>query len=123
MPPSSISSPAVTRSATRILLLDQTALLHQLLVEPLVRLHPLRVLGAGREGGLERSLADVAFVLRGVRDLAEKADVPLHSLLGHVGWAENAPQHVVGDIGAKASLIVGIAFQSAAGVRPGSNNV
>src|SRR5439155_1109986 len=47
-PPSKIRIDAVARSAARILLFQQPALGHQLLVELLVVLHPLHVLGAGR---------------------------------------------------------------------------
>src|SRR5712675_1867918 len=51
--PRSIRKEAVARSAVRIRLLEQAALRHQVLVQLLVLLHPLGVLGAGGEGGLE----------------------------------------------------------------------
>src|SRR5688572_18822823 len=103
-PPSAISTTAVTRSPARILLLGEAALLHQLLVQLLVLRHPLRVLVAGRERRLERALAEVRLELRRVADLLQEADVPVDRRLRHVGRAEDAAQHVVGDVGADRLL-------------------
>src|SRR6185436_5389494 len=65
-----ISVSAVTRSAARIaLLLQQSALLHQITMERLGLGQPLDVLVAGRERGLERALVHVLPPLRGLRHL------------------------------------------------------
>ncbi len=52
-----------------MLLLDQTALFHQFLVELFVLLYPFHVLAAGGEGGLERALVQVILELLSIEDL------------------------------------------------------
>src|SRR6185295_11888812 len=104
MPPTSASIDAVTRSATRMLLLEQAALGHQVLVKLLVLLHPLHVLGPGREGGFQRALLEVLLPLRRLGDLLEERHIPSGRFLGHVGRPEDAPQHEVVEIGAQRLL-------------------
>src|SRR5712664_122447 len=73
--PRSIRMDAVAMSAVRIRLLEQAALRHQVLVQLLVLLHPLGVLGAGDEGGLQRSVLQVLLELGRLVDLAEEVHV------------------------------------------------
>src|SRR4030095_1409408 len=95
MPPTSTSTDAVTRSAPRMLLLERPTLGHQILVEPLVLVHPLHILGAGQEGRLERAVLHVLLPLRRLRHLLEESDVPVHRVLGHVGGGR-AQHHASG---------------------------
>src|SRR5262249_20732074 len=82
-PPSRTRIDAVARSAARILLLQEPALGHELLVELFVFLHPLDVLGAGREGRLEGAVFHVLLPLRRLGDLFQEGDVPVDRLLRH----------------------------------------
>src|SRR5688572_17764831 len=98
---SSISTAAVTRLETRMLFLDQAALLHQLFVELFVLLYPFCVFAPGREGRLECAVADVTFVFRCLCDFTQETDMPVDGVLRHIGRPEDAPKHVVGDVRAK----------------------
>src|SRR5207244_10937555 len=97
IPPSSINTDAVTRSAARILFFaQQTALCHQLAVQFFVFLHPLDVLGASSELRLERSFFQIFLEIGSVIDLFEKAGIPLNGVLWHVGRPQDAAQHAIG---------------------------
>src|SRR5688572_25959680 len=98
---SSISTAAVTRLRTRMLFLDQAALLHQLFVEFFVLLYPFRILAPGGEGRLECAVADVTFVFRRLCDFTQKTDMPLDGVLRHIGRPEDAPKQAVGDVRAE----------------------
>src|SRR2546429_650290 len=51
--------------------------------------------GGPRPQHLQHRLLQVVLEVRSVVDLLEKADIPVHGLLGHVGRAEEAPEHEV----------------------------
>src|SRR5262245_19790095 len=80
-PPSRIRIDAVARSTARILLFQQTALGHQVLVQLLVLLDPLDVLGAGYEGGLERAVVHVLLPLGRLGDFLQVGYVTVYRLL------------------------------------------
>src|ERR687896_503512 len=101
MPLSSISSAAVTRSRARMLLLDQAAFLHELLVELFVLLYPFHILAAGGEGRLQGAFVQVILKLFGIENFAQKANIPIHGVFGHLRRSENSPQHIVGDVRAQ----------------------
>src|SRR5438067_892771 len=83
------SRTATMMSALRIRLLgEQSTLGHQVLVELLGLLHPLGVLGAGREGGIERAVLEILLELRRLVDLLEQAHVEVDCVLRHVGRPE-----------------------------------
>src|SRR4029450_8926554 len=103
-PPRRSSTDAVTMSATRMLFFEQAALRHQVLMELVVLLDPLRVLGAGGPRGLERALLEVLLPVGRVDHLLQEGLVPLHRVLGHVGRAEDPAEHQVLDVGAEGLL-------------------
>src|SRR5881392_3028014 len=103
-PPNKRSTDAVTMSATRMpweLLLQQSPFGHEILVELLVLLHPLHVLGAGGERGLQRPVAEVLLEVGGVVDFLQEADVPVHGVLRHARRPEDPAQHHVVHVRAK----------------------
>src|SRR5262245_22834052 len=100
--PPAISRSAVVTSAVRMpppvrdlparvlaLLLQETALGHQIFVELLVLLDPLDVLGARRERSLERAVLHVLLPFRRLDHLLEKGLVPLDGIFLHSGRAED----------------------------------
>src|SRR5262245_12820771 len=98
IPPSNISTEAVTTSAARILLLQQAAFFHQVAVEFFILLHPFDVLRASGERRLQRAIFEILFEVRRLVDFLEKAGVPFNRVLGHIWRAENASQHQLVDI-------------------------
>src|SRR5712691_11247844 len=103
-PPNTNSTDAVRMSAARILLLQQPPLGHEVLVQLLVLLHPLDILGASGEGGLERAFLHVLLPLGRLADLLEEGLVPLQRLLWHVRSAEDPAQHQVMDVDSQRFL-------------------
>src|SRR5262245_24833089 len=103
-PPRRTRMVAVARSTVRMLLLQQPALGHQLLVKQLVVLDPLDVLGARREGRLEGAVLRVLLPLRRLGDLLEEADVPVDRVLRHARRAEDAPEHQIAHVDAERLL-------------------
>src|SRR5436309_12439037 len=95
-PPRRARNDAVRRSARRmgegLLLLQQSSLAHEVFVESLVLFDPLHVLGAGGKGGLQRAVVHVFLPLRGLADLPQEGDIPVHRLLGHAGRTEDAAE-------------------------------
>src|SRR5437867_12412252 len=95
IPPSSINTDAVTKSAARILFAQQTALCHQLAVQFFVLLHPLDVLGASSGLRLERAFFQIFLEIGSVINLFEKAGIPLNGVLRHVGRSKDAAEHEI----------------------------
>src|SRR5438132_12637155 len=102
--PKSIRKDAVAMSAARIRLLEQAALRHQVLVQLLVLLHPLGVLGASDEGGLQRPFLQVLLEVRRFVHLLQQIHVPLDGLLRHSRRTEDPAQHLVVDVGPQRFL-------------------
>src|SRR2546430_1715578 len=96
IPPSSINTDAVTKSAARILFFaQQIALCHQLAVQFFVLLHPLDVLGASSELRLEGAFFQIFLEIGSVINLFEKAGIPLNGVLRHVGRSKDAAEHEI----------------------------
>src|SRR5262249_49924707 len=94
-PPKSIISEAVLASAARLLLLKQTAFLHQIAMHLLRFFHPLDVRRADGEFGFQRVLFEIFLKFRRVIDFLQEAGVPIDGFLRHIGSAENTAQHQI----------------------------
>ena len=69
------------------------------------------------KAGLSAPVFEIFFKIRRIVNFFKEGYVPLDSILGHIGRAENAAQHQIMDVNAETLLDGGDSFQSATGMR------